>query len=148
MKPQELASQSFHENQKLLTAVNTLSIHTKLEMKGCSDLNDEKAVLHAKDELCSFLKELDRQVQHAESNKQPLLGIDQRRQQFVSNFIEAKRSYKIQSPFLRDKFSEAEYILRSEKEADKRAILPILAELRILIEEHLESDINQLLGGI
>ena len=145
MKPQELAAQSFHENQKLLSAVNTLSIHTKLEMKGRSD---EKAVLKAKDEMCSFLKELEHHVQDAENNKQPLLGIDPRRQQFVSNFIEAKRSYRIRSPFLRDKLSEAVHILGSEKETDKQAILPILAELRRLIEEHLESDVSQLLGGI
>ena len=145
MKPQELAAQSFHENQKLLSAVNTLSIHTKLEMKGRSD---EKAVVKAKDEVCSFLKELEHHVQDAENNKHPLLGIDPRRQQFVSNFIEAKRSYRIRSPFLRDKLSEAVHILRSEKETDKQAILPILAELRILIEEHLESDVSQLLGGI
>ena len=148
MKPQELAVQSFHENQKLISAVNTLSIHTKLEIKGRSDLNDGKAVANAKDELCSFFKELERQVQQVEIEKQPLLGIDQRRQQFVSNFIEAKRNYRIQSPFLRDKLSEVVQILHSEKEVDKQAVLPILAELRKLIEEHLESDVSQLLGGI
>ena len=145
MTPQELAAQSFHENQKLLSAVNTLSIHTKLEMKGRSD---EKAVVKAKDEVCSFLKELEHHVQDAENNKHPWLGIDPRRQQFVSNFIEAKRSYRIRSPFLRDKLSEAVHILRSEKEADKQATLSILAELRRLIEEHLESDVSQLLRGI
>ena len=61
---------------------------------------------------------------------------------------DCKRSDRNRSPFLRDKLSEAVHILRSEKEADKQAILSILAELRILIEEHLESDVNQLLGGI
>ena len=66
MKSQELAVQSFHENQKLLSAVNTLSIHTKLEMKGRSNLNGETAVVKAKDELCSFLKELEHQVQHSD----------------------------------------------------------------------------------
>ena len=148
MKSQELAVQSFHENQKLLSAVNTLSIHTKLEIEGRSNLNDEKAVEKAKDELRSFFKELERQVQHVEIEKQPLLGIDQRRQQFVRSFVEARRNYRIQSPLLRDKLSEVIQILHSEKEADKQAILPILAELRTLIEEHLESDVSQLLGGI
>ena len=148
MKPQELAAQSFHDNQKLLSAVNTLSIHTKLKMEGRSNLNDEKAVAKAKDELCSFFKELEREVQNAEIEKQPLLGIDQRRQQFVRNFLDARRNYRIQSPFLRDKLSGVVQILHSEKEADKQAILPILAELRALIEEHLESDVSQLLGGI
>ena len=63
MKSQELAVQSFHENQKLLSAVNILSIHTKLEVEGRADLNNKKAVAAAKDELCSFFKELERQVQ-------------------------------------------------------------------------------------
>lgn len=148
MKPQELAVQSFHENQKLLSAVNILSIHTKLEIEGRSNLNDEKAVEKAKDELCSFFKELEREVQDAEIEKQPLLGMDQRRQQFVRNFIEARRNYRIQSPLLRDKLSGVVQILHSEKEADKQAILPILVELRTLIEEHLENDVSQLLGGI
>ena len=148
MKPQELAVQSFHENQKLLSAVNALSIHTKLEIEGRSDLNDEKAVAKAKEELCSFFKELERQVQDAEIEKQPLLGMDHRRQQFVKNFMEARRNYRIQSPFLRDKLSGVAQILHSDKAADKQAILSILAELRTLIEEHLESDVSQLLGGI
>ena len=148
MKPQELAVQSFHENQKLLSAVNTLSIHTKLEISGQSDLNDEKTVEEAKDTLCLFLGELDNQIQHAETEKQPLLGIDQRRQQFVRNFIEARHNYKIQSPLLRDKLSELAYILCSDNEAHKHAILPVLEELRRLIEEHLESDVSQLFGGI
>ena len=148
MKPQELAVQSFHENQKLLTAVNTLSIHTKLEISGQPDLNDEKTVEEAKDTLCLFLKELGDQVEHAETEKQPLLGIDQRRQQFVRKFIEARHNYKIQSPILRDKLSVVMYILCSDEKADKHAILPVLEELRRLIEEHLESDVSQLFGGI
>ena len=148
MKPQELAVQSFQENQKLLSAVNTLSIHTKLEMNGCSDFNDEKTVEKARAELCSFFEELNRQIQHAEIEKEPLLGIDQRRQQFVRNLIDARRNYRIQSPFLRDKLSGAAHILHSDKELDRPAILSVLEELRKLIEEHLESDVNQLLGGI
>ena len=148
MKPQELAAQSFHENQKLLSAVNTLSIHTKLEIAGCPDFNDEKTVAEAKDELCLFFKELERQVQDAQTEKQPLLGIDQRRQQFVGNFIEARRNYRIQSPILQDELSEVVQILLSDEDADKQAILPILAELRRLIEEHLESDVSHLLGDI
>ena len=148
MKPQELAVQSFHENQKLLSAVNTLSIHTKLEIAGHSDFNDEKTVAEAKNTLRSFLMELENQVQQAEIEKQPLLGIDQRRQQFVRHFIEARRNSRIQSSPLCDKLSGVIDILRSDRKAAKQAILPVLEELRKLIEEHLESDVSQLLGGI
>ena len=91
MKPKELAVQSFHENQKLLSAVNTVSIHTKLEMAGRSDLNGAKTVSEAKETLNTFFKELDVIVERAEkAETKPLLGVDARRRQFVSNFIAAK----------------------------------------------------------
>ena len=148
MKPQELAVQSFHENQKLLSAVNILSIHTKSEIAGRPEFNDAKTVAEAKNTLCSFLAELDNQVQHAEIEAQPLFGIDQRRQQFVRHFIEARRNSKIQTAPLCDNLSQVMYFLRSDEKTNKRAILPVLEELRILIEEHLENDVSQLLGGI
>ena len=149
MKPQELAVQSFHENQKLLSAVNTVSIHTKLEMAGRFDLNDAKTVAAAKDTLNTFFKELDVIVQRAEkAETKPLLGIDERRRQFVSNFIAAKRNYRIQSPSLRGKLSDVVQLIYSEKEADKQDILVVLEELRMLLEEHIASDTKVLLGGI
>ena len=49
---------------------------------------------------------------------------------------------------IRDNLSGVVRILRADKAADKQAILSILAELRTLIEEHLEGDVSQLLGGI
>ena len=93
MKPKERAVQSFHENQKLLFAINTLSIHTKLEMAGHSDMNKAKEIPQAKEVLRLFLTELEPQVQRAEeAETKPLLGVDARRRQFVKNFVAVKRN--------------------------------------------------------
>lgn len=146
MKPKELAVQSFHENQNLLSAVNTLSIHTKLEMAGHSDLNTEKDIRKAKEDLCAFLKELNPQVQRVEIENKPLLGVDPRRRQFVRHLIAAKQNYRIRSPFLLGKLSEGSQLLDS-KEGDKAALLLFLEELRMLLEEHIGSDVQQLFGG-
>jgi len=149
MKPKELAVQSFHENQKLLSAVNTMSIHTKLEMVGRSDLNGTKVIAEAKETLNTFFKELDVIVERAEKAETgPLLGVDTRRRQFVRNFIDAKRNYRIQSSSLRGKLSDVTQLIYSDKEADKQEILLVLKELRTLIEEHIASDTEVLLGGI
>ena len=148
MKPQELAVQSFHENQKLLSAVNTVSIHIKLEMAGHADLKSAK-VAEAQEVLNSFFKELDIVVQRAENAEtKPLLGIDARRREFVRNFIAAKRNYRIQSPSLRGKLSDVIQLIYSDKDADKQDILLVLEELRMLLEEHLAGDTEVLLGGI
>ena len=149
MKPKELAVQSFHENQKLLSAVNAVSIHTKLEMAGRSDLNGAETVAAAKETLDTFFNELDVIVERAEeAETKLLLGVDARRRQFIRNFIDAKRNYRIQSPSLRGKLSDIAQLIYSDKETDKQDILIVLEELRMLLEEHIARDTEVLLGGI
>ena len=148
MKPQELAVRSFHENQKLLSAVNTLSINAKLEMAGRIDLKSEKRVAEAKRVLKSFFEELDVIVQRAEETEaKPLLGVDARRGEFVRNFIAAKRNLRIDSRSLNGKLSDITQLIYSDEENDKKEILLVLEELRTLLEEHIANDTEVLLGG-
>lgn len=147
MKPKERAIQSSHENQKLLFAINTLSIHIKLEMAGHCDMNRAGEIPKAKEVLRLFLTELEPQVQRAEeAETRVLLGVDARRRQFIRNFADARRN-RIRSSFLRGKLSDASQLLYSDKTEDKEDILLVLEELRMLIEEHIASDVQQLFGG-
>lgn len=148
MNSQWRAVQSFQENQNLISAINTLSIHIKLEMAGRSDLQKEEAIVEAKEKLSTFLRELNPQVQCAEIENQPLLGVDPRRRQFVRHLISAKHSCRIHSPFLLGDLSEGGQLLYSDAESDKQTIILFLKELRMLLEEHLGSDVEQLFGGI
>ncbi|MCY4554012.1 MAG: hypothetical protein OXC79_10085 [Candidatus Poribacteria bacterium] len=148
MNSQWRAVQSFQESQNLISAINILSIHIKLEMAGRSDLNSAKTVAEAKETLKTFFEELDVIVKRAEkAGTKPLLGVDARRRQFVRNFIDAKRNYGIQSPPLRGKLSDITQLIYSDKKADKQNILLVLEELRMLVEEHIASDVQQLFGG-
>ena len=148
MNSQWRAVQSFHENQNLISAINTLSIRIKLEMSGHSDLNRDEDIRKAKEELGAFLTELNPQVKRAEVENEPLLGVDPRRRQFVRLMIAAKQTHRIRSPFLRGKLSEGIQLLCSNTEADKEAILLFLEELRMLLEEHIANDTEILLGRI
>lgn len=139
--------QSFQENQNLISAINTLSIHIKLEMAGRSDLNRAEAAPKAKEELCKFLTELDSQVKCVEVEKNSLLGVDPRRRKFVKHLIAAKNEYRIHSPFLQEKLAVVQQLLYSDAEADKQETLLLLDELRMLLEEHIGSDVEQLFGG-
>ncbi len=148
MKPKERAVQSFYENQKLLFAINTLSIHIKLEMAGHCDMNRSKEIPEAKEVLRLFLTELEPQVQRAEeAETKPLLGVDPRRRQLVKNVVDARRN-RIRSPFLRGKLSDASQLLYSDKTEDKEDILLVLEELRMLLEEHIAGDTEVLWGRI
>ena len=147
MNSQWRAVQSFQENQNLISAINTLSIHIKLEMAGHSDLNREEDIRKAKEELGAFLKELNPQVQRVEIENKPLLGVDPRRRQFVRHLIAAKQNYRIRSPFLLGKLSEGIQLLHSDADTNKKDILIFLEELRMLLEEHIGNDVQQLFGG-
>ena len=147
MNTQWRAVQSFQENQSLISAINTLSIYIKLKMAGHSDLNRAKAVPKAKEELCEFLTELGSQVKCVEVKKKSLLGVDPRRRKFVKHLIAAKNECRIRSPFLQEKLSVVQQLLHSDIGADKHKTLLLLEELRMLLEEHIGSDVEQLFGG-
>ena len=148
MTPKERAVQSFHENKKFLFAINSLSIHIKLEMAGHCNMSRAKEIPEAREVLRLFLTELEPQVQRAEeAESKPLLGVDARRRQLVKNFVDARRN-RIRSPFLRGKLSDAAQLLYSDKTTDKQDILLVLKELRMLLEEHIASDTEILLGRI
>lgn len=148
MNSQWRAVQSFQENQDIISAINTLSIHIKLEMAGHCNSSSEEAIQIAREKLRKFLKELNPQVQRAEVENAPLLGVDPRRRQFVRHLISAKQSCRIHSPFLLGDLSAGVQLLHSDVESDKETILIFLEELRMLLEEHLGSDVEQLFGGI
>ena len=147
MTPKARAIQSFQENQNLISAINTLSIHIKLKMAGHSDLNRKEAIPGAREKLCAFLTELNSQVQCVEVENKPLLGVDSRRRQFVRHLIAAKHNSRISSPFLLNKLEESRQLLHSDVETDKQVILLFLEELRMLLEEHIGSDVAVLMGG-
>jgi recombinational DNA repair ATPase RecF len=148
MTTEWLAIQSFQHIQELLSAVNTLSIHTKLGLAGLSDECRAEAADCARKTLDSFLKELEPMVQEAEDEKL-ILGADPRRRQFVESFITAKHNrHRFHSALFQDTFSLIRNLLSSNKEEDRRSLLKCLEELRVLLEEHIHADTMQILGGI
>lgn len=150
MNPQWLTVQSFQDSQDLLFAINTLSIHTKLELAGRPHKKRAKDVAKAKVSLTSFLEELGEMAQQIGPKRtNPLLGVDSRRRELVKSYISEKLDYsRFNSPLFRDRLSRVVELLDSEVEEDRQSLLHCLAELRIFIEEHIDTDTAQILGGI
>lgn len=148
MTLKERAIQSFQENQNLISSINTFSIHIKLKIAGHPDLNKAEAIPGSREKLCAFLTELNSQVRCVEVENKPLLGVNPRRRQFVRHLIAAKHNARISSPFLLNKLEESRQLLHSDVESDKQTILLFLEELRMLLEEHIASDTEILIGRI
>lgn len=142
MSTEWLAIQSFQKGQDLLTAINTLSIHTKLKLGEYTDEKRAESVTKAKETLASFLKNFEQVVERAEqAGDGPLLGVDPRTSQLARSFAHARRErHRFRSCLFREPISSTVDLLTSTDKTDQQALVECLSELRTLIEEHVQTD--------
>lgn len=148
MSIQWLAVKSFQHSQDLLAAINTLSIHLKLEGVGNADGAREAQASHAREVLGTFLVMLEPVVVDAERGEsKPVLGADPRLRQLAKSFVSAKRNrHRFRSALFGDTFTRVRQLLDSPKKEDRQPLLECLRELRVLIEEHVQTDAERVLG--
>ena len=142
--------QSFQRSQELLSAINTLSIHRKLNLNGNSDLDRKDAAEQARETLITFFERLDEIAQDLEDgHRKPVLSIDARLCHLAEIYIRAKRRQdSSSSPFEEHSLSEVGQLFDSKHPGDWRQALKILATFRDLLEEHVSVDARRLLGTI
>ncbi len=150
MSTQWLTLQSFQQGQDLLEAINFVSIHTKLQRNGMANTENASAILQNKEKIKSFLQVLSPLVQQSEKNPdKPLLGIDMRRRQLVDRFLEAKRNpRRFRSALFKKSIEDTIELLDSESEGNRQQLINCLADLRVLLEEHIDRDTVRILGEI
>jgi len=143
------AIQSFHRSQELLTAINELSIHLKLEAAGIPDAQQTARAAEAKTKLLEFLRRLQPLVEAAETKGgEPVTGADTRMRQLAERLAEARRTRpKRKSPLLRNSFSKVIELLESQQRESRDSLLESLRDLRQLLDEHLKTDTRALVGG-
>ena len=142
--------QSFQQSQELLSAINTLSIHRKLNLKGYPDLNRKDAAEQARETLVAFFEKFDKIAQDIEGGyRKPILGVDARLRHLAENYVRAKRNKgSSSSPLVEHSLSQVGPLFDSGCPEDCRQALEILAAFRDLLEEHVSVDAALLLGAI
>jgi len=148
MDNQWLSIQSFLHDQELLEAINTLSIHTKLNLAGDSDEARIAKVSKSETVLKNFLKTFDTIISQSETqDDKPILGVNNRLRQLVDAFVSARQdNARFQSQLFTKSPANVLKLLKSNEETDKEALVHCLKDLRILIEEHVHADTTQVLG--
>ena len=142
--------QSFQRSQELLSAINTLSIHRKLNLNGDPDLKRKCTAEQARETLIAFSERLEEIAQNLEENhRKPVLSIDARLRHLAEIYIQAKRRQgPSRSLFKEHSLSEVGQLFDSRYPGDWHQALKILAAFRELLEEHVSVDARQLLGTI
>ena len=147
MSSKWLHIESFDNGHELLLAVNRLLIHLKLEKDGLDSPVTDDDVSEAREIVTRFLRVLARHcVAHRPDS--PFLGVDARRRELFSTYVEArKRPDEFRSRLFRTDLTElTERLDQGLTESDDDSMIESLADLRTLVEEHLHSDKKRLLG--
>ena len=142
--------QSFQQSQELLSAINTLSIHRKLNLRGEPDLTRKDAAERARDTLIAFFERLDGIAADLEHNRRkPVLNVDARLRHLAEIYVQAKRNqHPSSSPFAEHSLSQVGQLFDSQHNEDLHQALKILAAFRELLEQHVSVDARRLLRTI
>jgi len=140
MSEEWLDIQSFISDQKVLQAINDLSIAVKLGLAGVQDSDREQRTADARTYLKQFLAQLDR-VLAARETDEVVVGVDPRLRSLADSFAAARRnSARFHSALLRLGPEEGVRLLDAPDPPAKRELLEALNELRDLVAKHQQTD--------
>lgn len=144
-----LSVQSMKLNQSIIGAINILSIHFKLALRQMEDIKSPQQIEEAKNVIQHWIVEFDRNLSAYEQNSyQALAGVSPRQQQLVKRFESAKRKGEFSSKIFCENPQKIIELMSAEEPAQITELLQSLNDLRILLEEHNQMDIQNLVPDL
>lgn len=143
-----LSFQSFQYSQELISSINTLLIYLKLKESGTSNETREEKAKQSYLNITTFLESFEKVVSELESGTaNPTLGTDVRFRQLAKSFIKATNNHRrFKSILFQNNIAKFRDLLAQKN--DDPELITSLEELRLLIEEHLYDDMEQVLGEV
>jgi len=141
MKQHWLDIQSFLSDQKVLAAIDDISIATKFELAGTLDAERTELAKQAKGVLESFLRRLDQVTSQARTDV--VKGVDPRFKQLADAYATAREdTANFNSTLMKAGTSAAIRLFWAEEPRAKRELLDCLDELRQVIQRHQQTDVS------
>ena len=148
-KTERLVAQSYERAHEVISAINTLSIHTKLVHAGVDDASRRGDVAKATTVLVAFLDRLATVVTDSEHHRAgTVLGADPRLAQLARKFLAMKGQWPRPEALYSVSFDELRQLLAYERREDMPRLIGYLRDLRALVEQHAHADIVGMLGEL
>lgn len=141
MSEEWLDIQSFFADRDVLSAINDLSIATKLELADIEDAERVHRAEKARDTLRHFLSRLD-EVESAGEN-QVVSGMDSRFKELTDAYASARRDgANFRSVLMRTGAGNTLDLLDANEPRSMRELLVCLDDLRRVVSRHQQTDIS------
>jgi hypothetical protein len=149
MQTNWLAASSFEEALKLVEAINNLSTDAKLNLAGIDNPTPQDRIEESREFLIEFVKRFQDVVRTTETDEgSPILGTDPRSGELVRRYLAIKKSHLDPSGLYGIPLDRLLELLTSDHEVDLKVLVECLSDLRDLVEEHSQTDVNNILGKL
>ena len=142
-----LSAHNFERSYRLVSAINTISIHEKLKNSGVNDEARLDEVRESKDYLLNFLRNFTDVVHDAELNPERIVeGVDPRTGDLARRFLSVQKQQPQTSSLATVSLGQLTDLVESEGDADRERLLDYLRDLRSLLEDHAHTDVVNIVG--
>lgn len=149
MKNRWLAASNFERMHEIISAINTTSINAKLSLTGSQEPVAESELAKAQELLRDFLSQFYSQLQTMEQNADgAVVGNDPRIGELLESYLEEKRRSPNTSGLYAISSSEFLNLIKTTSLDEFPHLIECLRDLRTLLEQHSQVDINNILGDI
>jgi len=144
-----LSAQSFEQTHRILTALNRVSIDTKLALAGRTITKGSTGRDGAREALSEFLDAFEGVVQGVRENETRFVrGVNPRLESLAQRYISETRQRPRRSALAGTNPGEILRLLGSAARSDQERLIACLRELRMLLEQHAHADVGALFGEI
>jgi hypothetical protein len=149
MSPNGMTTTDLERSYQVISAINVLSIDCKIRQAGIENQISEAQLKEARSVLLAFIQQLQSIVREIGTNHERIIvGVDPRLGEFAQKLFmgEDSRAGKTKiAPSLGDDIIR---LISNDRSEDLQALISSLRELRLLLEQYSQSDVNQVLGDL
>lgn len=136
-----LASQSLERALDIISAINRISIHSKLKLAGMKDTATSEEVSSARNELTNFLGVLSELIERAEETEDKIaFGADPRLSNLARKFLVHPAQNAGSVLYRADDLKELKALLEERDSVNHEALIKGLAHFRSVLEQHAQAD--------
>jgi hypothetical protein len=144
-----LAASNFERMHEVASAINTLSIHAKLELAHVPNPTPESEIEKARNLLLDFIARLRGVLDEVERGRNgTVVGTDPRLNELALQFLGGRASHERRGSQSQLPLTVIQDLVESERPEDLRCLIVYLQELRTVIEEQTHPDIVGILGDL
>jgi hypothetical protein len=149
MKNRWLAASNFERMHEIISAINTISINAKLSLTGIQEPVAKSELAKAQELLSDFLSQFYAQLQTTEQNTDgTVVGNDPRLGELLESYLVEKKRSPNASGLYAISPGKLLNLVKTTTMDDFPQLIECLRDLRTLLEQHSQADINNMLGDI